>query len=169
MKIDTRFIEACQAFLKPEQLLCDEPMSKHTTFEIGGPADCLIFPASLAEVQQVLKLVRTYELPLTILGNGSNLLVRDKGIRGVVLDFGVTMSSIRCEGTRIIAGAGALHLHRDRLADDLHEAGRRGPGPLGDDPLGDAAGKALLPVFAEDAGEVVDGIGIEDVSGGEPG
>lgn len=108
MKIDTRFIEACQAFLKPEQLLCDEPMSKHTTFEIGGPADCLIFPASLAEVQQVLKLVRTYELPLTILGNGSNLLVRDKGIRGVVLDFGVTMSSIRCEGTRIIAGAGAL-------------------------------------------------------------
>ena len=108
MKIDTHFIEACQAFLKPEQLLLDEPMSKHTTFEIGGPADCLIFPASQSEVQQVLKLVKAYALPLTLLGNGSNLLVRDKGIRGVVLDFGEAMASIRCEGTRIIAGAGAL-------------------------------------------------------------
>ncbi len=100
MKIDTHFIEACQAFLKPEQLLLDEPMSKHTTFEIGGPADCLIFPASQSEVQQVLKLVKAYALPLTLLGNGSNLLVRDKGIRGVVLDFGEAMASIRCEGTR---------------------------------------------------------------------
>ena len=108
MKIDTQFIEACQEVLKPEQLLLNEPMSKHTTFEIGGPADCLIFPASLHQTQQVLQLVKDYALPLTILGNGSNLLVRDKGIRGVVVAFGAAMSSIRCEGTRVIAGAGAL-------------------------------------------------------------
>ncbi|MCR5438050.1 UDP-N-acetylmuramate dehydrogenase [Selenomonas sp. WCT3] len=108
MKINENFVKACQAFLKPEQLLLDEPMSKHTTFEIGGPADCLIFPASLEEVQKVLTLVKEYELPLTMLGNGSNMLVRDKGIRGVVIKFAEPMSSIRCEGTRIIAGAGAL-------------------------------------------------------------
>ena len=108
MRIDENFIKDCQEFLKPEQLLLDEPMSRHTTFEIGGPADCLIFPASLRETQKVLKLVKAYHLPLTILGNGSNILVRDKGIRGVVVKFGKPMSAIRCEGTRIIAGAGAL-------------------------------------------------------------
>lgn len=108
MRIDENFIKDCQEFLKPEQLLLDEPMSRHTTFEIGGPVDCLIFPASLRETQKVLKLVKAYHLPLTILGNGSNILVRDKGIRGVVVKFGKPMSAIRCEGTRIIAGAGAL-------------------------------------------------------------
>lgn len=106
--IDKNFVAACREFLQAEQVLIDEPMRLHTTFEIGGPADCLIFPASMAETQRVLKLVKEYKLPLTLLGNGSNMLVRDKGIRGVVVKFAEPMSSIRCEGTRIIAGAGAL-------------------------------------------------------------
>ena len=83
-------------------------MKLHTTFKIGGPADCLIFPASLEETEKVLALVKKYQLPLTILGNGSNVLVRDKGIRGVVVKFARPMAYIRCEGTKIIAGAGAL-------------------------------------------------------------
>lgn len=108
MKIDENFIKDCKEFLRADQILLDEPMSRHTTFEIGGPADCLILPSSMEETQKLLALVKAYELPLTMLGNGSNMLVRDKGIRGVVLKFGKPMSAIRCEGTRIIACSGAL-------------------------------------------------------------
>jgi len=107
MKINEEFIKSCREFLQEEQLLLDEPMSRQTSFEIGGPADCLIFPRDLEEVQQVVALVNEYSLPLTVLGNGSNLLVRDGGIRGVVLKFNGPMSDLRLEGNHIIAGAGA--------------------------------------------------------------
>ncbi len=109
MKINEDFVKACRSFLEESQVLLDEPMSRHTTFEIGGPADCLIFPTTTKEVQQVLALVNEYELPLTVLGNGSNVLVRDGGIRGVVLKFNGPMSAIRLsgDGTHIVADAGA--------------------------------------------------------------
>ncbi|WP_303817088.1 UDP-N-acetylmuramate dehydrogenase [Selenomonas ruminantium] len=106
--INENFIEACRKFLKPEQLLLDAPMREHTTFEIGGPADCLIKPASMEETQQILRLVKEYELPLTFVGNGSNMLVSDKGIRGVVVNFADTFNAIRVEGTKMVVGAGAL-------------------------------------------------------------
>lgn len=106
--IDKNFVRACQAFIEPNRFRLDEPMKLHTTFKIGGPADCLIFPASMEETEKVLALVNEYKLPLTILGNGSNVLVQDKGIRGVVVKFARPMAKIRHEGTRIIAGAGAL-------------------------------------------------------------
>lgn len=106
--IDKNFVRACQAFIEPNRFRLDEPMKLHTTFKIGGPADCLIFPASMEETEKVLALINEYKLPLTILGNGSNVLVQDKGIRGVVVKFARPMAKIRHEGTRIIAGAGAL-------------------------------------------------------------
>ncbi|WP_337471818.1 UDP-N-acetylmuramate dehydrogenase [Mitsuokella jalaludinii] len=106
--IDQSFVQKCQAFIEPNRFRLDEPMKLHTTFKIGGPADCLIFPASMEETEKVLALVSEYKLPLTILGNGSNVLVQDKGIRGVVVKFARPMAKIRHEGTRIIAGAGAL-------------------------------------------------------------
>ncbi len=106
--INENFIEACRKFLKPEQLLLDAPMREHTTFEIGGPADCLLKPASMEETQQILRLVKEYELPLTFVGNGSNMLVSDKGIRGVVVNFADTFNAIRVEGTKMTVGAGAL-------------------------------------------------------------
>ncbi len=106
--IDKSFVQKCQAFIEPNRFRLDEPMKLHTTFKIGGPADCLIFPASMEETEKVLALVNEYKLPLTILGNGSNVLVQDKGIRGVVVKFARPMAKIRHEGTRIIAGAGAL-------------------------------------------------------------
>lgn len=106
--IDKNFVEKCRAFVEPNRFRLDEPMKLHTTFKIGGPADCLIFPASLEETEKVLALVHEYKLPLTILGNGSNVLVQDKGIRGVVVKFARPMAKIRHEGNRIIAGAGAL-------------------------------------------------------------
>ena len=107
MKINEEFIRDCRAFLQADQLLLEEPMSRQTTFEIGGPADCLIFPQTIEEVCRVVALVQAYDLPLTVLGNGSNLLVRDGGIRGVVLKFNGPMSEMRLEGSHIIVGAGA--------------------------------------------------------------
>ena len=106
--INENFIEACRKFLKPEQLLLDAPMREHTTFQIGGPADCLLKPASMEETQQILRLVKEYELPLTFVGNGSNMLVSDKGIRGVVVNFADTFNTIQVEGTKMTVGAGAL-------------------------------------------------------------
>ena len=90
--IDKNFIQKCQAFIEPNRFRLDEPMKLHTTFKIGGPADCLIFPASMEETEKVLALVSEYKLPLTILGNGSNVLVQDKGIRGVVVKFARPMA-----------------------------------------------------------------------------
>ncbi|WP_298594419.1 UDP-N-acetylmuramate dehydrogenase [uncultured Mitsuokella sp.] len=106
--METAFIEACRSFIEPNRFRLDEPMKLHTTFKIGGPADCLIFPASMEEVERVMALVKKYDLPLTILGNGSNVLVQDGGIRGVVVKFARPMGAIRCEGARIIAASGAL-------------------------------------------------------------
>lgn len=106
--INENFLAACRAFLQPEQIMLDAPMSEHTTFQIGGPADCLLKPASLEETQKILKLVKEYDLPLTFVGNGSNMLVRDKGIRGVVVNFADTINKIQVDGTKMTVGAGAL-------------------------------------------------------------
>ncbi|SEA08055.1 UDP-N-acetylmuramate dehydrogenase [Selenomonas ruminantium] len=106
--INENFIGACREFLQPEQIMLNAPMSEHTTFQIGGPADCLIKPANLEETQKILQLVQEYELPLTFVGNGSNMLVSDKGIRGVVVNFADTISSIAVDGTKMTVGAGAL-------------------------------------------------------------
>lgn len=94
--------------LSAEQVLLQEPMSRHTTFAIGGPADCMVLPASAADAAEILRLTVQHQLPLTVIGKGSNLLVRDKGIRGLVLKIGEPMSGLRCEGNEIVVGAGAL-------------------------------------------------------------
>lgn len=90
------------------QLLADEPLSRHTTFAIGGPADILVQPGSMGELAAVLQALRGYAVPVTVLGNGSNVLVLDKGIRGVVVKLGEFLGNVRQEGPRVIAGAGAL-------------------------------------------------------------
>lgn len=108
MQINQAFVATMKSQFRPEQFLVNEPMSRHTTFRIGGPADYLFFPSSADEVAAIFSLSDQYHLPLTILGNGSNVLVLDKGIRGVVVKFNSPFSSIRQEGNTIIAGAGAI-------------------------------------------------------------
>ena len=108
MQINEKFLAACEDILAPEQILLNAPMREHTTFKIGGPADCLLLPKSMEETQRILALVQEYELPLTIIGNGSNMLVRDKGIRGVVLKFAQNMAYIKVDDNRLLVGAGAL-------------------------------------------------------------
>ena len=90
-----------------EHVLAQEPMSRHTTFRTGGPADVLVQPEA-DQIGAVLEACRRAQIPWTVIGNGSNLLVGDGGIRGVVLEIGKQMSDIVIEGTTVIAGAGAM-------------------------------------------------------------
>ena len=95
-------------FLRADQFIFNAPMSEQTTFKIGGAADVLIFPSSAADVSNIFKLVNEFNLPCTVLGNGSNVLVRDKGIRGVVVKFTEKFfGNMRCDGQRLTACAGA--------------------------------------------------------------
>ena len=71
--------------LPKERVLFEEPMARHTTFRIGGPAECYVLPEDTAQLQAVLSLCRERSIPCNVIGNGSNLLVADEGIRGVVV------------------------------------------------------------------------------------
>ncbi|MCI8275240.1 MAG: UDP-N-acetylmuramate dehydrogenase [Lachnospiraceae bacterium] len=85
----------------------DEPMKKHTTFRVGGPAKVFVTPQTVSELASVIRLCREWKEPYFILGNGSNLLVSDAGYRGVVIHVGRAFEQIRVEGGRLFAGAGA--------------------------------------------------------------
>ncbi|MCB5569821.1 UDP-N-acetylmuramate dehydrogenase [Mediterraneibacter faecis] len=93
---------------KQENVMKDEPMKKHTTFRIGGPADYFVTPESKEEIQAIVELCKKEEIPYSLIGNGSNLLVGDKGYRGVILQIFKKMNQIRVEENKIYAGAGAL-------------------------------------------------------------
>lgn len=85
----------------------DEQMERHTTFRVGGPADIFVTPDRSA-LAQVVTLCKKEQTPYYIVGNGSNLLVGDGGIRGVVIEMKGAVNAIRAEGERIVAGAGVL-------------------------------------------------------------
>ena len=91
-----------------ERVLVDEPMKKHTTFRVGGNADYFVMPQSAEEVKNIVALCKEADMPYYILGNGSNLLVGDKGYRGVIIQIYKEMNHIRIDGDKVIAQAGAL-------------------------------------------------------------
>lgn len=99
--------ELCN-ILGSAQVLADEPMSRHTTFRVGGPADYFVVPRSTDEIKDTIALCKKADVPYYILGNGSNLLVGDKGYRGVVIQIYRNLNEIRTEGNEISAQAGAL-------------------------------------------------------------
>ena len=88
--------------------LINEPMSRHTTLKLGGPADYLVFPRSPEEIRAMFTEAGAYNVPVTVIGHGSNLLVLDGGIRGLVIRVEKNMREIRQEGNRLIAQAGAM-------------------------------------------------------------
>lgn len=94
--------------LGEERVLTQEPMSRHTTFRIGGEADYFLIPESPQQLRSILKICKEENLPSFILGNGSNLLVSDKGYQGVIIQMYRNLSKITVEGTCIRAAAGAL-------------------------------------------------------------
>ena len=101
------FYEKLSKIVEKEQILIEEPMKKHTTFRIGGPAEYLILPQTAEEIADVVKLCRQEEIPWYIVGNGSNLLVADEGVRGVVIQLLRNFNQIQVEGCQIRMQAGA--------------------------------------------------------------
>ena len=101
------FYEKLSKIVRKEQILEEELMKKHTTFRIGGPAEYLILPQTTEEIADVIKLCRQEEIPWYIVGNGSNLLVADEGVRGVVIQLLRNFNQIQVEGCQIRMQAGA--------------------------------------------------------------
>ena len=92
--ISAAVIEALKEIVPAERILFQEPMKLHTTFRIGGPADYLIYLENEDQLCRIQKYLRLVDVPYTVIGNGSNLLVRDDGYRGIVLVIGKYMSEI---------------------------------------------------------------------------
>lgn len=121
--------------LGSDNVKLQEPMSRHTTFRIGGPADFYLCPHSTKEVQEIVEICKEENLPYFVLGNGSNLLVSDKGYRGVVIQLWKNFSDITVKDCCIQAKAGAL---LSKVAAEALEAGLTGmefasgiPGTIG--------------------------------------
>jgi UDP-N-acetylmuramate dehydrogenase len=89
-----------------EDVRINEPLSRHTTWKVGGPADLLVYPRSKEELQRAMAVIYQSGIPWRVIGRGSNLLVRDGGIRGAVIKTGKGIDDLRVEGTRVIVGGG---------------------------------------------------------------
>lgn len=120
--------------LEKEQILQKEPMDRHTTFRVGGPADLFLMPKT-DQLAETLQILRRHQADVTIIGNGSNLLVGDLGIEGVVIEIGKQLSEISVEGEYVTAQAGAL---LSKTAREAWESGLSGmefaagiPGSIG--------------------------------------
>ena len=100
-------IEKLYAFAPRARVLENEPLARHTTFRVGGPADVLFLPESAEELQRAMELAREAGEDCLVIGNGSNLLVRDGGVRVLVIKLAGPMSGVSVEGTAIRAQAGA--------------------------------------------------------------
>lgn len=90
-----------------ERVLINEPMALHTTYRVGGNADVVFFPASEEETATAVRIAKENGVPCHVFGNGSNLIVRDGGIRGLVIILGENFAEVRVEGNRVYAQAGA--------------------------------------------------------------
>ncbi len=85
-----------------------EPMSKHTTIRVGGPADILVSPENEQEVIAVLKYAKENNIAVTVIGNGSKIVVTDKGIRGIVLKLGINYTGFGIDGEYIVSKSGTF-------------------------------------------------------------
>ncbi len=105
-------MEVFQTLGQNMRVLYDEPMADHTTFRVGGPADLMVIPENVEQLRQAIRLCRDASIPWYVIGNGSNLLVSDKGYRGVVIKICRNMDLIEKEEKggrlRVRAGAGVL-------------------------------------------------------------
>lgn len=99
------------------RLTANAPMAKHTWFRVGGPAEVLFEPADVADLSAFMA-GRPADVPLTVIGVGSNLLVRDGGVPGVVIRLGKAFAGIDIDGEAIRCGAAAMDMHVARAAQD---------------------------------------------------
>lgn len=118
-----------------ENVLTKEPMKRHTTFQVGGPADYFVTPGEEGQIRDTAAILRDTDTPFYVMGNGSNLLVGDRGYRGVIIQLYKKMDGIQIQDTLVHARAGAL---LSRIAAKALEASLSGfefasgiPGTLG--------------------------------------
>ena len=108
MSANTSIYEYIEKIIPKERVLFEEPMSRHTTFKIGGEAECMLLIEQEEELIKLVPYLNQIEQNYFILGNGSNLLVGDKGYRGIIIKLGEGMNRITVEENCIRAQAGAL-------------------------------------------------------------
>lgn len=102
--------------IPPSNIKEEEEMRKYTSFKIGGIADILIFAKSIEDIKNVLEIVKTNNIPLTIIGNGTNLLVKDNGIRGIVLKIDLQEIDIKKDKQDI-----EMQVGYDKVAEEEEE------------------------------------------------
>ncbi len=131
----TKILEVLEKTVDKKHILIDEPMKNHSSFKIGGPADFLVLPEKMEEIAGTVRNLKKENIPYMIIGNASNLLIRDKGIRGVVIKLGESYNQVTIEGTTVTAESGIL---LSRLAKRIAKASLKGfefasgiPGSLG--------------------------------------
>ena len=106
--MNQNFYDKLNNVIAKDSILIDEPMSRHTTFRVGGPADFFVTPKAKEEVRDVICICKEAGMPYYIIGNGSNLLVSDAGYRGVIVQIYKEMNEVKVEGDLVKAQAGAL-------------------------------------------------------------
>ncbi len=133
--LSTSMYEHIRTIVPEERLLFHEPMSRHTTFRVGGEAECMAVVETKEELSQLVSYLGRIEQDYFVLGNGSNLLVGDKGYRGIILKLGPRLSAVGVEKNHIAAGAGVL---LSKVASVARDAGLSGlefaagiPGSMG--------------------------------------
>lgn len=114
--MNTSFLNFARDIYAAEDILEEEPMARHTTFRVGGPADCLLQVSDAGQLAATTHYLNETGLDYFVLGNGSNLLVSDKGYRGVILQIGPKMSEVTVDGTLVRAQAGASMAKTARTA-----------------------------------------------------
>ena len=102
-----KLLEELKKALPPERLIENEPMARHTTFRLGGPADVFALPVTPEEAVFAVETAHALNVPCLVLGNGSNMIVRDGGIRGLVVST-QEMNQVTVTGEELTAQAGAL-------------------------------------------------------------
>lgn len=101
-------LDALYKIYEPTQVLVDEYMSNHTSFKIGGKADFIVVPHTIEQIEKTIELCKSINQPYFIMGNGSNILVEDAGIRALIIKISEGFSDIKIEGELVIAEAGVL-------------------------------------------------------------
>jgi UDP-N-acetylmuramate dehydrogenase len=115
MNLDHAY-RALSEIFPQDQLLRKESMKRHTSFRIGGPVDLMILPAETEQIRKALTVLKENDVPVMVMGNGSNLLVRDKGIRGAVIKIADRFSHTEVKDESIRAQSGILLSTLSRIA-----------------------------------------------------
>ena len=115
----TELVWRLRQIVGEDNVSLDEPLSEHTTFEIGGPADVYVVPEDSDEVRAVIAACREAEVPFFVLGNGSDLLVSDDGYRGVIVGLADGFTNVSIDGTEITCQAGVSLREASEMACEL--------------------------------------------------